>query len=105
MFITSKGVKINADVNGSLNIFKKAIKNLEQVVQDELISIPLNTGLVMNPIKINLRTENSIEFLSSLIKSLWNKTLSIKSLIFLIDFNSFLHNWKEETYICWKYSS
>jgi transposase len=70
LFITSKGVKINADVNGSLNIFKKAIKNLEKVVQDELISIPLNTGLVMNPIKINLRTDNSTEFLSSLIKSL-----------------------------------
>lgn len=70
LFITSKGVKINADVNGSLNIFKKAIKHLEKVVQDELISIPLNTGLVMNPIKINLRTDNSIEFLSSLIKSL-----------------------------------
>ena len=59
MFITSKGVKINADVNGSLNIFKKAIKNLEQVVQDELISIPLNTGLVMNPLKVTLRTDLS----------------------------------------------
>ena len=70
MFITSKGVKINADVNGSLNIFKKAIKNLNKVVQDELISIPLNTGLVMNPIKINLRTDYSIELLCSLIKSL-----------------------------------
>ena len=70
LFITSKGIKINADVNGSLNIFRKAIKNLDKVVQDELISIPLNTGLVMNPIKINLRTENSIEFLCSLIASL-----------------------------------
>jgi putative transposase len=59
LFITSKGVKINADVNGSLNIFKKAIKNLEQVVQDELISIPLNTGLVMNPLKVTLRTDLS----------------------------------------------
>ena len=59
MFITSKGVKINADVNGSLNIFKKAIKNLEQVVQDELISIPLNTGLVMNPLRVTLRTDLS----------------------------------------------
>ena len=59
LFITSKGVKINADVNGSLNISKKAIKNLEQVVQDELISIPLNTGLVMNPLKVTLRTDLS----------------------------------------------
>ena len=59
LFITSKGVKINADVNGSLNIFKKAIKNLEQVVQDELISIPLNTGLVMNPLRVTLRTDLS----------------------------------------------
>ena len=59
LFITSKGVRINADVNGSLNIFKKAIKNLEQVVQDELISIPLNTGLVMNPLRVTLRTDLS----------------------------------------------
>ena len=59
LFITSKGVKINADVNGSLNIFKKAIKKLDQVVQDELISIPLNTGLVMNPLKVTLRTDLS----------------------------------------------
>ena len=59
LFITSKGVKINADVNGSLNIFRKAIKNLEQVVQDELISIPLNTGLVMNPLRVTLRTDLS----------------------------------------------
>lgn len=70
LFITSKGVKINADVNGSLNIFKKAIKNLNQVVQDELISIPLNTGLVMNPIKINLETSSSSDFVLSLIQSL-----------------------------------
>ena len=77
LFITSKGVKINADVNGSLNIFKKAIKNLEQVVQDELISIPLNTGLVMNPLRVTLRTDLSqINLRSILLKIKINTPLA-----------------------------
>ena len=66
LFITSIGVRINADVNGSLNIHRKFI--LKAV--DDVPSEPVGTGLVMNPIKINLRTNYSIEFLCSLIDSL-----------------------------------
>ena len=58
--------QINVDVNGSLNIYIKYILKVANDVPKE----PVGTGLVMNPIKINLRTENSIEFLSSLMKSL-----------------------------------
>ncbi len=52
--------------NGSLNIYRKFILK----VADDVPKEPVGTGLVMNPIKINLRTENSIEFLSYLIQSL-----------------------------------
>lgn len=68
LFITETGKMINADINASLNIFKKSIQHLEKIVQDELISIPLNTGLIMNPLKISLTTDTSkseIEFLIS----------------------------------------
>ena len=66
MFITSSGIRIDADVNGSLNIYIKYILKVANDVPKE----PVGTGLVMNPIKINLRTNHSIEFLYSLIKSL-----------------------------------
>ena len=66
LFITSAGIKINADVNGSLNIHRKFISKAADDVPKE----PVGTGLVMNPIKINLRTNYSLEFLSSLIDSL-----------------------------------
>ncbi len=66
LFITSTGIRINADVNGSLNIHRKFIAKAANDVPKE----PVGMGLVMNPIKINLRTENSLEFLYSLIKSL-----------------------------------
>ena len=66
LFITSTGIKINADVNGSLNIHRKFISKAANDVPKE----PVGIGLVMNPLKINLRTDNSTEFLSSLIKSL-----------------------------------
>ncbi len=66
LFITSTGIRINADVNGSLNIHRKFISK----VADDVPKEPVGTGLVMNPIKINLRTDYSIEFLCSLIDSL-----------------------------------
>ncbi len=66
LFITSTGIRINADVNGSLNIHRKFIAKAANDVPKESVGM----GLVMNPIKINLRTENSLEFLYSLIKSL-----------------------------------
>ena len=59
LFRTSKGILINADVNASLNIFRKAIKNLKKVVQDELFKLHWIVGLVMNPVKITLRTDLS----------------------------------------------
>jgi transposase len=43
LFITKNGIKLNADVNGSLNIGRKEFG-------DEFI--PTNRGLVLNPIKI-----------------------------------------------------
>ncbi len=52
--------------NGLLNIYKKFILKAANDVPKE----PVGTGLVMNPIKINLRTENSNEFSYSLIDSL-----------------------------------
>jgi putative transposase len=49
LFNTSKGIKINADVNGSLNIGRKVfgdayMNNIK----------PVNIGLVLNPIKYNI---------------------------------------------------
>ncbi|MDD2505494.1 MAG: transposase, partial [Bacilli bacterium] len=68
LFITSNGIKINADVNGSLNIHKKFIS---KAVNDVHIKFePVDIGLVMNPIKINLRTDFSLEEIYSLIVSL-----------------------------------
>ena len=66
LFLTGKGFMINADVNGSLNIHRKFISKVANDVPKE----PVGTGLVMNPVKINLRTDYSIEFLCSLIYSL-----------------------------------
>ena len=66
LFITSTGIRINADVNGSLNIHRKFISKAADDVPKE----PVGIGLVMNPIKINLRTDYSVEFLCSLIDSL-----------------------------------
>ena len=66
LFITSTGIRINADVNGSLNIHRKFISKAADDVPKE----PVGIGLVMNPIKINLRTDYSVEFLCSLMDSL-----------------------------------
>jgi len=71
LFKTSNGMLINADVNGSLNIFKKCvIKVLKaQEVHDALLE-PVDTGLVMNPLKIQIRTSTSLTEISALIQSL-----------------------------------
>lgn len=47
LYKTSKGLVLNADINGSLNIMRKYLNE----VCDDLIS-PANRGLVMNPVKI-----------------------------------------------------
>jgi putative transposase len=66
LFITSRGIKINADVNGSLNIHRKFILK----AANDVLFEPVGVGLVMNPIKINLRTNFSLEKIYSLISSL-----------------------------------
>jgi len=68
LFQTKNGLLINADVNGSLNIYRKFILNIQEV-HDVLLE-PVDTGLVMNPIKINLRTSTSIGSVLTLIQSL-----------------------------------
>ena len=47
LFITSKGLKLNADINGSLNIMRKYLK----CNSDEILS-PADEGFVVNPIKV-----------------------------------------------------
>lgn len=61
LFKTSTGKLINADINGSLNIFRKALNSqkVTKVAQDVLLKEPLDTGLVMNPVRINLKTNLS----------------------------------------------
>jgi len=64
-FLTSTGVKINADVNGSLNISKKA---LQKVVGN--VYRPADIGLVMNPVRLKLCTSSSIEYINNFIINL-----------------------------------
>ena len=68
LFVSNKGV-LNSDVNGSLNIYRKFLKN---VVNDVLVERlkPVDIGLVMNPIKINLLTSSSRDYVGSLLRSL-----------------------------------
>jgi len=75
LFQTAKGVLINADVNGSLNIFRKAISKLKKVVQDELFKLHWIVGLVMNPVKITLNTTMNLNKINSLVLSLQSETV------------------------------
>jgi len=47
LFITSKGVKINADVNGSANILRKVVGDVVGNNNQPIV------GLMLNPLKIN----------------------------------------------------
>lgn len=49
LYVSGKGISLNADVNGSLNIMRKHLK----VSSDDLIS-PTCRGLVFNPVKVRL---------------------------------------------------
>ena len=51
LFISSKGIKINADINGSLNIMVVGLKQLN-VKRDVLILEPANLRFVLNPVRI-----------------------------------------------------
>ena len=51
LFISSKGIKINADINGSLNIMVVGLKQLN-VKCDVLILEPANLRFVLNPVRV-----------------------------------------------------
>ena len=51
LFISSKGIKINADINGSLNIMVVGLKQLN-VKRDVLVLEPANLRFVLNPVRI-----------------------------------------------------
>ena len=70
LFISKDGIKLNADVNGSLNIYRKFLNTIKQNVSNDVylrLSKPVSIGLVMNPIKINLRTAMSKNHVQSLV--------------------------------------
>ena len=51
LFVSSKGIKINADINGSLNIMIVGLKQLN-VKRDVLILEPANLRFVLNPVRV-----------------------------------------------------
>ena len=53
LFISSKGIKINADINGSLNIMVLGLQTLK-VKRDVLLVEPANQRFVLNPVSISL---------------------------------------------------
>ena len=60
LFQTKTGLKLNADVNGSLNIMRKGLKKLN--ASDDVLydSRPVSRGLVVNPVKIDISQNESI---------------------------------------------
>ena len=51
LFVSSRGIKINADINGSLNIMVVGLKQLN-VKRDVLVLEPANLRFVLNPVKV-----------------------------------------------------
>lgn len=51
LFISNKGIKINADINGSLNIMVVGLKQLN-VKRDVLILEPANLRFMLNPVRV-----------------------------------------------------
>ena len=51
LFVSSRGVKINADINGSLNIMVVGLKQLN-VKRDVLVLEPANLRFVLNPVRV-----------------------------------------------------
>ena len=60
LFQTKRGLKLNADVNGSLNIMRKGLEKIN--ASDDVLyeSGPVSRGLVVNPVKINISQNESI---------------------------------------------
>lgn len=69
LFTSKEGIYINADVNGSLNIYRKFINKIQDKEVYDVLSVPVDTGLVMNPKKIHLRTTSSLNDVLTLIQS------------------------------------
>ena len=67
LFSSKEGIYINADVNGSLNIYRKFIQKIQDKEVYDVLSVPVDTGFVMNPIKINLRTSMSRDEVNKLL--------------------------------------
>ena len=53
LFISNKGIKINADINGSLNIMVLGLQILK-VKRDVLKLRPANQRFVLNPVSISI---------------------------------------------------
>ena len=53
LFISSNGIKINADINGSLNIMVLGLQMLK-VKRDVLLLEPTNQRFVLNPVSISI---------------------------------------------------
>ena len=51
LFISSSGILINADINGSLNIMVVGLKQLN-VKRDVLVLEPANLRFVLNPVRV-----------------------------------------------------
>ena len=63
MFITNKGIKINADINGSLNILRKYIKksspNQEIAMDNGREQRPLKKNVAQQYVAISLKRTNT----------------------------------------------
>ena len=53
LFISNRGIKINADINGSLNIMVLCLQILK-VKRDVLLLEPANKRFVLNPVSISI---------------------------------------------------
>ena len=51
LFVSSRGIKINADINGSLNIMVVGLKQLN-VKRDVLVLEPANLRFMLNPVRV-----------------------------------------------------
>jgi len=77
LFKSNNGTKLNADINGALNIYRKFKSKLKETC-DALL--PADTGLVMNPRKVTIKSSSSIDDVFNLIDNCLNGNRNIKCL-------------------------
>ena len=53
LFVTKNGLRLNADINGALNIMVLGCNKIN-VKRDALVIEPANMGFVVNPIRLTL---------------------------------------------------